>query len=265
VYSPRLRCLDFEWSILSNDSDLVDRIAYLYEPCVVGSAGPARHMFLVRRHAGVQSGLVSVHRDDQAVLRRAPEDLAVAQVAWEVNRGVVEEPGHRLLLHAAAAERDGKTVVLAGPKGSGKSTLVDALVRAGLRYVTDETVALDLATATIASYPKPIALHGRDGQRLVSVQAIRRDAVARSSSDPRLLMLLGGYQRGQATAARPVPRAAAVVALTKQAFNFRDIGPGRLGTMAQFAQACECYRLEVGDLQEGRDVVLGLLDEALAG
>jgi hypothetical protein len=78
-------------------------------------------------------------------------------------------------------------------------------------------------------------------------------------------MLLAGYQRGQATAARPVPRAEAVVALAEQAFNFRDIGPGRLDTMAQFARACQCYRLEVGDLQEGRDVVLGLLDKALAG
>jgi len=33
--------------------------------------------------------------------------------------------------------------------------------------------------------------------------------------------------------------------------------------MADLVRACECYRLEVGDLQAGRDVVLSLLDHAL--
>ncbi len=143
-HSGRLRCLDFDWSILSNDSQLVEYITYLYEPCVVGSPGPASHVFIVRRHTNSESAPISVYRDGRAILRRAPEDLAVAQLAWEVNRGVVEKAGNRLLLHAAAAERDGRVVILAGPEGSGKSTLVAALVRSGLRYVTDETVAVEL-------------------------------------------------------------------------------------------------------------------------
>jgi hypothetical protein len=221
-------------------------------------------VFIVRRHMNVDSAPVSLYRDGKAVLRRVPEDLAVAQLAWEVNRGVVEEAGNRLLLHAAAAERDGRIVIMAGPEGSGKSTLVAALVRSGLRYVTDETVAVELSTATIVPYPKPIALHETEQcQRLVPAHAIRPDAVATSGGNACLLVLLAGYQPEHATTARAIPRAEAAVALAQQAFNLRDLGPGRLDALAEVVRACDCYRLKVGDLQAGRDVVLSLLDNAL--
>jgi hypothetical protein len=265
LYSCRLRCVDFDWSILSNDAALADYLTHLYDPCVVGSPGAARHAFIVRRHADVESAPVSVYRDGQAILRRAPEDLAIAQLAWEVNRGVVGEADHRLLLHAAAAEHDGAIVILAGPEGSGKSTLVDALVRSGLRYVTDETLAVTLPGARIAPYPKLIALYEADHrQRLVPAQEIRRDEVAASGGEPRLLVLLAGYQPGRATRARPVPRAEADVALIEQAFNFRDLGPGRLNVVADVARACDCYALEVGDLDTACRLVLELLESAVA-
>jgi hypothetical protein len=264
-YSRRLRCVDFDWSILSNDAALAEYLTHLYDPCVVGSPGPAKHVFTVRRHANVESTPVSVYRDGQAILRRAPEDLAIAQLAWEVNRGVVEESGHRLLLHAAAAEHDGRIVVLAGPEGSGKSTLVEALVRSGLRYVTDEAVAVTLPSARIAPYPKPIVLdETRHHQRLLPAQEIRPDAVATSGGDPRLLVLLAGYQPGRATLARPVPRAEAAAALAEQAFNFQDLGPGRLNAVAEVARASDCYRLEVGDRDAACRLVLELLDSSAA-
>jgi chloramphenicol 3-O-phosphotransferase len=167
------------------------------------------------------------------------------------------------LLHAAAAERDGSVMILAGPEGSGKSTLVAALVRSGLRYVTDETVAVDLAAGTIAPYAKPIALHETEQcQRLVPAQTIRPDAVATSGGNGRLLVLLGGYQAGRATAARAIPRAEAAVALAEQAFNFRTLGPGRLDAVAEVVRACDCYRLEVGDLDAGCRLVLDLFERA---
>jgi hypothetical protein len=132
-------------------------------------AGSARHVFVLHRHAGPDEALISVYAGERAILRRAPAGLAIAQVVWEVNRGVVEEARSRLLLHAAAAERRGNVVLLAGPEGSGKSTLVAALVCSGLRYVTDETVAVELPAGTIAPYRKPIAV---DGDSLSSLRSL---------------------------------------------------------------------------------------------
>jgi hypothetical protein len=45
-------------------------------------------------------------------------------------------------LHAAALERDGAVLLLAGPSGVGKSTLVYAAVRAGLRVLTEDCAFL---------------------------------------------------------------------------------------------------------------------------
>lgn len=45
-------------------------------------------------------------------------------------------------LHAAALERDGRVLLLAGPSGVGKSTLVYAAQRAGLRVLTEDCAFL---------------------------------------------------------------------------------------------------------------------------
>lgn len=276
AHSGRMRCLEFEWSIVANDSALVERTTSLYEGCADGRPGPARHVFMLRRHADES---VSVYRDGVAALRRAPAALALARLAWEINRGVVQEAGKQLLLHAAAAALDERVVVLAGPEGSGKSTLVAALVCSGLQYVTDETVAVEPSGA-IAPYPKPIALPhaslralrelwpdfpvstcapGIEG--LVSPQMIGA-AVARPGGVARLVVLLSAFRPGRTTAARQISRAEAAVTLGDQAFNLREIGPGRVDLLADAVRKSDCYRLDVGDLDDARRLVVELLDRA---
>jgi hypothetical protein len=271
--SPQFRCLDFEWSAAGNEPELIDRVTTLYEPCVHGTPGPAGHEFVLRQEPDAS---VSVSRDGDEVLAGAPASLAMARLAWEVNRGVVEERGDRLLLHAAAAERGDRIVVIAGPEGSGKSTLVTALLCSGLRYVTDETVAVRPG-ASIAPYPKPISLPAdslvalRDlcpalppgpaasGEELIPAQLFRQDAVA-SGGTARLLLLLSTFCPGRATAVRPVARAEAVTALAEHTFNLRTFGPGGLDVLAGMVSECACYRLDIGDLDAARRLVLELFD-----
>lgn len=50
-------------------------------------------------------------------------------------------------LHAAALERDGRALLLAGPSGVGKSTLVYAAVRAGFRVLTEDCAFLQCSPA----------------------------------------------------------------------------------------------------------------------
>ena len=279
VYSPRFRCVGFEWSIVTNDPVLVDRVTSLYQACLEGEPGPARDVFTLARQATPNTASVSVYRDDQAILHAAAADLAIAHLVWHVNRGVVEEAGKQLLLHAAAAERDGNVLLVAGPEGSGKSTLVAALVQSGLQYVTDETVAVEVPATTIAPYPKPIALdrdsvralgklipaasaslEGASEQLLVPPQAIRPHAIAGPGGVPRLLVL-PSYRPGSNTAARPIARAEAAVALAEQAFNFQAYGPGGLDSIAAVVRSCVCYQLDVGDLHAACRLVVELLEQ----
>ncbi|MBZ9821132.1 HPr kinase/phosphorylase [Mesorhizobium sp. CA4] len=50
-----------------------------------------------------------------------------------------------LVLHASAIAVGGRSVILMGDKGAGKSTTAGAMIRAGHRLLTDDVVALDLS------------------------------------------------------------------------------------------------------------------------
>jgi hypothetical protein len=56
-------------------------------------------------------------------------------------------------LHAGAVSRDRDCLLLAGESGSGKSTLTAALLHAGLEYITDDVVLLDVATGRVRGTP----------------------------------------------------------------------------------------------------------------
>jgi hypothetical protein len=276
--TPTLRCLGFDLSVRTNDPSLARHVTWLYEAC--RAAGPARHRFILRRHARPAPGPVTLYRDGRAVLRRRPPGLGLAHLVWQINRGVVDDAGDRLLLHAAAAERDGTVVLIAGPQDAGKSTLVVALVRAGLRYVTDETVSIEPSSTTVEPYPKPITLDRRLSARfpelrpeidpeleagldqwLIPPQAIRAGAVAPSGGVARVLVLVG-YRPGARTTVQSIPRADAAVALAAHAFNFG--ASGSLHIVADVVGGCCCYQLTTGELDAGSRRVLDLLEPALA-
>lgn len=267
-------CLGFDWSVHADNPTLVHYVTSLYEACL--APGPARHRFVLETSTPSR---LTLSRDGHVVLRHAPPGLAVARLAWEVNRGVVEENSSRLLLHAAAVEREGAIALLPGPRGAGKSTLAAALVRGGLRYVTDETVAVDPATNTIEPYPKPIALDrgswalvpdlrpevdpalGDMEQWLVAPRSIRADAVAPSEGVATLVLLLA-HRPDRPTAVRQITRAETAVALAEHSFNFRTLAPGALDVVARVVRGSRCYRLDVSDLDAACRVVLDLLEPA---
>jgi hypothetical protein len=66
----------------------------------------------------------------------------VAQVERLLIQTVVGATPHLLTLHAAALQRDGRPLLLAGPSGAGKTTLSLALARAGWSFGSDEITLL---------------------------------------------------------------------------------------------------------------------------
>ncbi len=106
----------------------------------------------------------------------APGDAA-GWLMWDVNRLAAELSGEHLLFHSGGLEADGIGILVPAASGSGKSTLTAGLARAGLGYLSDELVALELDGAVpgrLLPYPKPITVkpgsfavlapeHGRPG------------------------------------------------------------------------------------------------------
>lgn len=67
-----------------------------------------------------------------------------------------------LVLHAGAVEVDGRAILFAGASGVGKSTLVQAFVRSGYRFLTDDcaTFSSDGSLPAVQHLQQPPAAQG---------------------------------------------------------------------------------------------------------
>jgi hypothetical protein len=101
---------------------------------------------------GASPALVCVGRYETAVDHIA--DL-VPLFELDLYHALVEHAPPGWVLHAAAVERDGRAIVLAGLSGAGKTTLTLALLARGWRMATDEIVHIS-RDATIRGLARPI-------------------------------------------------------------------------------------------------------------
>lgn len=97
---------------------------------------------------------------DYAIPDAAPLPLTQGLLAAEMAMNLQMALGQRrfLLLHAAAAERDGRAVIMTGESGAGKSTLVALLQRRGWRLMADEFVLVEPSTGLVFPFPRPVSL-----------------------------------------------------------------------------------------------------------
>jgi len=103
----------------------------------------------------------SVHiAGDFVIPDAAPLPLAMGVLAAEMGMNLQMALGQRryLLLHASAAERDGKALLMTGVSGAGKSTLAALLMARGWRLMGDEFALVDPATGLIHGFPRLISL-----------------------------------------------------------------------------------------------------------
>jgi hypothetical protein len=277
--TPRLRLLDFDVVVHSDDPALVDLVEVLYAPAVVppGVGSGAPHVLALGEAVVDGRPGFSVTLDGVGVTRTTAPGVAFAHLVFEANRQSIECSTAAVLLHAAAAVVDGVAVVLPGAMGAGKSTLVAGLVHSGAGYLTDEATAIDPTTGVVHAYPKPISLGalpppplpaapwvppagaraylGSSG--LVPVEALRPGAVA--APTPAGLVVLPAYVPGAPTTVERLGPADALAAVGAHAFHLDR--PGALPSLAGVLGPRPCYRLESGDLGQAvavvRDLVAG--------
>ena len=118
-------------------------------------------------------------------------------------------------LHAAAVSRDGRALLIAGPGGSGKSSLATELVGVGFCYLGDDVIPLDPVSGTAFPFPVTPAVRSTPGGRLP------RKAVA---TLPRFEVELDAAR----VAPAPVPvRLVVFPAYTGRLVNMRSWPPAR--------------------------------------
>ena len=279
--TPPYQALDLSFSVRMVDDDLAAYLEPLLAPFATDA--PARHLYSVVDDGERFKSRYAVYFDGQHIIRTPDEAQALDYLLWHLNRAVVAESDRYLLLHAAVAAFDGSAILLPAPMDSGKTTLVAGLVQRGFGYLTDEAAAIDPVTLDIDPFPKPLSIdsgswgvlsalrpsHDARFARFaaerwhVEVDAVRTGATA--GSCPARLVVSPRYEAGAQTKLERISRAAAVLMLAENAFNFASHKENALDTLAAVVRRCDCYRLTVGSLDAACDEIVSIVERRMVG
>jgi hypothetical protein len=185
-----------------------------------------------------------------------------------------------VLIHAGAVVSPaGKGILFPAAAGSGKTTLVTALVRAGFGFLSDEVGVIEPGTARL--HPFPRALNLKEGTLALfpdlrpeddGLWGVRRRAFARvhtvrpaSGAGPCEVgfVIAPRYLRGAATELSPISPAEMTKELWANTTNLTRFGPRTLSVVAEVARRAKGFRLVSSDLQEAVETITAL-DQGVA-
>jgi hypothetical protein len=293
--TPNLKALAYRFAVCCDDAALGAHISGLLSSlrdvdaespdggvaaADVGDAPdePAVHRYTLTASPD-RTGAVDLRRDGELVEPGLAPGVAVGWLVWDINRLAAELSGEHLLFHSGGLEASGAGILVPAASGSGKSTLTAGLVRAGLGYLSDELVALELDAAgsgpgRLLPYPKPITvkpgsfdvladmapavLEGEgDGEWLVPVG----DGTGRRIGQPCEpgFVIVPRYDPSAETALVALSETEAFFILALHAVNLLPHGPTGSQALGRLAAECACYALAYSDLDAACALVLGLV------
>ena len=268
------RGLEHTFEIATNDHTVRDYLDEILVDLSADGHGDLAHYELI----ALEDEQYVVRCDDAVVVATGRLDRALSVLLWHINAEVVRRTTPlRPVVHAAAAVRDGMTVLLPAAPERGKTTTVAGLVhRAGFGYLTDEAVAIEPPTLIPRPYPKPLSIDRGSwevladlrpahdgvvtGQWQVPASAIRPDAVARSA--PIRFVVEPAYDQNAETRLEPMSSAAMLVRLADSTFDFQQAPQRNLAVLARVLEQAECYRLPISDLDDGLQLIKDLFAES---
>ncbi|NML06298.1 HprK-related kinase A [Sphingomonas sp. G-3-2-10] len=207
-HSTRLRIGPIGFRIGCDWRAPIDEIEHLYRDYPQPDDGiPDFNVHLFAARPWRRFARPSVHiGGDFVIPDAAPLPLSMGLLAAEMGMNLQMALGQRryLLLHASAAERDGKALLMSGISGAGKSTLAALLMARGWRLMGDEFALVDPATGLVHGFP-----------RLVSLKNEALPVVAAALPDARFGAVMEGTPKG--TLRHLVPDARAIAAMTEPA------------------------------------------------
>lgn len=209
---------------------------------------------------GTDEGQVLAYRDCRRL--GAPTDLgsAIVRLVAALNRSAIEEC-EQFAVHAGVVALGDKAVAFPVDSGGGKSTLTAACLLAGLDYVSDEALCVDIASGQVLPYPKPIALNAKSLDLLglksdemtvplsgPEALVAPEDVPATISSDPLSLrhLVLASYGH-EDMGLDEIAGSEAMAALLRLSFNHYKFGETAFRLAAELASEVTAWRLTYGD------------------
>ena len=216
-----------------------------------------------------------------------PRRLAMPFTEWGLNWCICNHAHQFLMFHSAVVEKTGRAVILAGPPGSGKSTLCTAMLARGWRLLSDEFALLDPVRGWLLPIPRPVALKGISiglAERLLPHIPIRRvfpdthkgtlthlrppsEAVERQA-EPALpgWVVFPTHADDADTRLVPCRKAAAFLRLEENCFNYDALARTAFEALGQLIETAGCYELPFAQAVAAAELVDTLAEvEPVAG
>lgn len=217
--------------------------------------------------------------DEKRLFTNRRRDEVLPYVEWGINWRVIATRTEYVQLHAATLAYNGQAVVLAGPSGTGKSTLAAGLLSRGWSYLSDEFALINPDTLHVHPFPKALcikagafdlvqrlklplwrrrhyvkALKGQVGY--VRVRDVARQVA--TTPCPIRFVIFPKYTEGRDAFLYPISRAQAAFSLTGCAFNRNALGAQAISVLSQVVRNTECFGLESGPIDETCDLIEAL-------
>lgn len=212
------------------------------------------------------------HGDDWLLGSGDPAHV-VDHLFWHVNRDTFAMERERVLIHAGAVTGPGGAIILPAGTGSGKSTLVAALVSDGFGYLSDEAAAIGPGPCVVN--PLPLPLHLKDSKRLFPdlAPADRDERFVNSSwrLDPERLrpgcladasearlVVFPSFEPDVATCVEPLTRPEACVRLVGNTMNFAKNSDEALPVLRHIAERSRSFALTYSNSEDAVEAIRGL-------
>jgi hypothetical protein len=178
-----------------------------------------------------------------------------------VDERMIRNLDRETAVHAGVVAHQGRAIVLAGPSGSGKSRLVQELLRQGAEYCSDEYAILD-ALGNARPYPRPLMIRN-NGDEQHPVLASDLGARVRTAPAPAALFLFLRFGAGvPGLDVAPLDRSEALLRLLQNTPQVLAERPDVIGPLAAAVSRALSFAGVRGDAGEASMEILRLAGNA---
>lgn len=267
-----LSMLDSPFRVTSVDERIAELVRELWEPFLDERVGEATEVTVEPLREGWR-----LRVPGEPVSGAVDPWVLAASLRNAMSGRAVREATSLVPVHAAAAERDGRFLVLSGPPRAGKTTLLLDLLEAGWKLVTDDLVPVDPERLTATPFPKPLSVRDPDRWRRFSggwrvpewlpppsvVGFIPATAMAHTevSTFRPSLLVFSRYAPGEPPSLERLTPAQTVAWCADNLHTREPGAPGLLPVVARLGRVTPGFAVRYGSSEEA----LKLLEKCLVG